>query len=346
MELRHLRYFVAVAEELHFSRAADRLHLSPPSLTEQIQRLERELGARLFMRTKRNVALTDAGARFLEEARLTLRQAERAELVARLAGRGEVGRIEIGYVSSAACTGLLTAAVAAYRRAHPLVSLSIWKMETSRQLDQLAEGRLDIGFLRPPARYPVGISAMILARQAVIVALPNDHRLAETDPISAAMLAEEQFIAPTFETELGIYRHTVAVGEQGRFVPRIAERAPDFFTIVTLVAAGFGIAVVPQSCACIQIPGVVYRSLSSQTKQAELAVACRRDEKAPAVKAFLQHLKDRRLEPAGRDRLPARTRCGREALPPGIPGSGRTPSADTAAMIATKADDEPIDLTA
>jgi DNA-binding transcriptional LysR family regulator len=297
MELRHLRYFVAVAEELHFSRAAERLHLSPPSLTEQIQHLEQELGAHLFVRTKRNVALTDAGARFLEEARLTLRQAEHAELVARLAGRGEVGRVEIGYVSSAACTGLLTAAVATYRRAHPLVSLSIKHMPTPQQLDQLTEGRLDIGFLRPPARYPVGISAMILARQAVIIALPNDHRLAETDPISAAMLAEERFIATTAEAEFGFYRHTVAVGEQGKFVPRIAERAADFFTIVTLVAAGFGIAVIPQSCACIQIPGVVYKSLSPQTKQAELAATYRRDEKAPAVKAFLQHLRSSRLKP-------------------------------------------------
>jgi DNA-binding transcriptional LysR family regulator len=298
MELRHLRYFVAVAEELHFSRAAERLHLSPPALTEQIQNLEQELGARLLIRTKRNVALTDAGARFLEEARLTLRQAEHAELVARRAGRGEVGRVEIGYVSSAACAGLLTAAVAAYRRVNPLVSLSIKHMPSPHQLDQLTEGRLDIGFLRPPTRYPVGISAMVLARQATIIALPHEHRLAKTDPISAKMLAEERFIATTAETELGFYRHTVAVGEQGKFVPRIAERAADFFTIVTLVACGFGIAVVPQSCACIQIPGVIYKSLSPQTKQAELAATFRRDEKAPAVKAFLQHLRTYRLKPA------------------------------------------------
>lgn len=292
MELRHLRYFVAVAEDLHFSRAAERLHISPPSLTEQVRNLERELGALLLTRTKRNVALTDAGTRFLEEARSTLRQAEHAALVARLAGRGETGRIEIGYASSAACSGLVTVAVAEYRRTHPLVSLSLSAMQAARQLDQLTEGRLDVGFLRTPARYPIGISAVIIARQPVVIALPSDHKLAKNASISAAMLAEERFLAPTFETEIGLFQHTAAVGQQGNFVARIIDRIPDIFTTVTLVAAGVGIAVVPQSCSCIQIPGVVYKPLSGQTKQVELAAAFRRDERAPAVKAFIQQLRN------------------------------------------------------
>jgi DNA-binding transcriptional LysR family regulator len=169
MELRHLRYFVAVAEELHFSRAAERLHISPPSLTQQIRALEQELGALLFTRTKRNVTLTDAGTRFLDEARSTLRQAEHAALVARLGGRGEIGRVDIGYASSAACAGLITAAVAEYRRTHPLVSLSLSAMQAARQLEQLSEGRLDIGFLRAPAPYPIGISAVIIGRQPVVL---------------------------------------------------------------------------------------------------------------------------------------------------------------------------------
>src|SRR5262249_39909947 len=230
MELRHLRYFVAVAEELHFSRAAERLHIAPPALTEQIRHLEQELGASLLTRTKRNVRLTDAGARFLEEARLILRQAEHAAHVAKLAGRGEVGRIEIGYASSAACSGLVTAAIAEYRRTHPLVSLSLSSMQAARQLDLLTEGRLDIGFLRTRARYPVGIAALIIARQAVVIALPSDHRLARKPSVSAAMLAEEQFLAPTFETEVGLYQHTAAVGQQGNFVARIVDRIPDLFT--------------------------------------------------------------------------------------------------------------------
>jgi DNA-binding transcriptional LysR family regulator len=291
MELRHLRYFVAVAEELHFSRAAERLHISPPSLTEQIQDLEHELHAVLFTRTKRNVKLTDAGTRFLEEARSTLRQAEHAAHVAKLAGRGEIGRIEVGYASTAACSGVVTSAVAEYRRSHPLVSFSLSAMQAARQLDQLSEGRLDVGFLRIPSRYPVGIAAVIIARQAVVIALPSEHKLAKYPSISATMLAEEQFLAPTFETEVGLYQHTAAIGQQGNFVARIVERIPDLFTTVTLVAAGVGIAVVPESCSCIQIPGVVYKPLSRQTKPVELAAAFRRDERAPAVKTFIEQLR-------------------------------------------------------
>jgi len=291
MELRHLRYFVAVAEELHFARAAERLHISPPSLTQQIQNLERELGARLFARTKRDVRLTDAGARFLEEALVTLRQAERAELVAKRAGRGEVGRVEIGFVASAACMGLLTAALPPYRRMFPLVVLSIRKMETPRQLEQLSEGRLDVGFLRPPARYPTGVSGVNLARQPVVIALPKDHKLAGAAAIPAASLAEEIFVVATFETDIGFHQRTAALGQEGGFVPRVGERAADQFTIVTMVAAGFGIAVVPQSIACIQIPGVVFRPLTRQTVRTELAVAFRRDERTPAVKACVQHLR-------------------------------------------------------
>src|SRR4051812_31054002 len=210
MELRHLRYFVAVAEELHFSRAAERLHISPPSLTEQIRNLEHELHVVLFTRTKRNVTLTDGGARFLDEARLTLRQAERAAHVARLAGRGEVGRLEIGYASSAACAGLVTKSLAEYRRTHPLVNVSLSAMQAARQLDLLAEGRLDVGFLRTPARYPIGVSAVVIAREAVVIALPSSHKLARSASISATLLAEEHFLAPSFENEIGLFQHTAA----------------------------------------------------------------------------------------------------------------------------------------
>jgi len=291
MELRHLRYFVAVAEELHFAHAAERLHISPPSLTQQIQNLEQELGARLFARTKRDVKLTDAGTRFLEEARATLQQAERAELVAKRAGRGEVGRVEIGFVTSAACLGLLTDTLPPFRRGYPLVALSIRKMETPRQFEQLSEGRLDIGFLRSPARYPTGIAAVVMARQPVVIALTKDHRLAKLAAIPAASLAEETFVAATFESDIGYYQQTAAVGEQGGFLPRVEERAPDQFTIVAMVGAGFGIAVVPQSMSNIHVPGVVFRPLMRQIVRTELVAAYRRDEQAPAVKAFIQHLR-------------------------------------------------------
>lgn len=291
MEIRHLRYFVAVAEELHFTRAAERLRIAPPSLTEQIQSLEAELGVRLLHRTKRTVMLTDAGAGFLKEARSALQHAERAALIARRAGRGEVGRLEIGYVSSATCTGLLTKAVAEYRASHPLVQLTIRKTETSRQLEQIAEDKLDLGFLRPPDHYPEGISSIIVARQPLIVALPEGHRLASKKIVAARELASETFIAPTFERERGIFEHTAELGRAAGFVPRISERAPDFITIVTMVAAGFGVAILPKACERIQIPGIIYRSLTPQARPAELSVAFRQDERSPAVLAFVDHIK-------------------------------------------------------
>jgi DNA-binding transcriptional LysR family regulator len=165
-------------------------------------------------------------------------------------------------------------------------------MQAAKQLIQLTEGRLDVGFLRKPSRYPEGIAAVIIARQAVVIALPGDHKLAKKPTISAAMLAEEKFLAPTFETEVGLYTHTIAVGQQGNFVARIVDRIPDLFTTVTLVAAGVGIAVVPDSCSCIQIPRVVYKPLSHKTQPVEIAAAFRRDERAPAVKAFIQQLRN------------------------------------------------------
>jgi DNA-binding transcriptional LysR family regulator len=205
MEIRQLRYFVAVAEELHFTRASARLKISPPSLTEQIQRLEAELGVRLLHRTKRAVSLTDAGANFLKEARSTLLHAERAAVVARRSGRGEIGRVEIGYVSSASCTGILTRAVAEYRLIHPLVQLVIRKIETARQLEQIVEEKLDLGFLRPPDHYPPGIGSIVLARQPLILALPESHGLASRKIVATKELVGESFIAPSFEMEHGIF---------------------------------------------------------------------------------------------------------------------------------------------
>jgi DNA-binding transcriptional LysR family regulator len=291
MELRQLRYFVAVAEELHFTRAAERLHISPPSLTEQIKVLEQKLEVQLLVRTKRSVAMTDAGARFLEEARAVLRQAERAGLAARQAGRGEIGRVEVGYLFTAVCSGLFTEAVSDYRRKHPLVTLNLRRLDTARQLDELAEGRLDVGFLRSAGKYPAGVAAMIVETQPAVVALPVHHRLATRRSISPRMLAGEPFIAGTHESQLAFHHPSIALGQQGKFAVRVVERAPDILTFVTLVATGVGIAVLPKSTSCIQVPGVVYRSLSPALKPLELAVAFRRDEQAPAARAFVEYLR-------------------------------------------------------
>lgn len=293
MELRHLRYFEAAAEELHFSRAAERLDISAPTLTQQIQGLERELGVLLFRRTRRSVALTEAGRRFLEEVRATLRQAEQAALVARQTARGELGRLEIGYVTSASCLGLVPSVIAEFRHANPYVELNLHRLETVLQLKALAQGQIDVGFLRPPLRYPSGLVGTLIWRQPFVVAAPTDHKLAREKQIRISSLAGEPLIASSVELELGFGGQIQEMAAEGRFAPKIVGRAPDILTILTLVAAGVGIAFVPESFRRVSIPGVVYRDLMGPSKSAMLAVARRRDEHAPAVKAFIRLVRQR-----------------------------------------------------
>jgi DNA-binding transcriptional LysR family regulator len=290
MELRHLRYFIAVAEELHFARAAERLNITPPSLTQQVQSLEAELGVRLLNRTKRSVELTDAGRRFLEEARKTIRQAEHTELVGRQAGRGDLGRIEIGYMTSSACSGVVSRCIADYHRQHQLVDLRLHKLETPHQLGALAERRIDAGFVRPPDRYPLGLTGIVVFRQPVVIALPESHPLARAKRLECADLANEPFIAPSVEAELAYAGYVAAIAEQGGFTPRITGRATDYLTVVTMVSAGIGLAAVPSSFTRVQIPGVRYRDVNLH-KEARIALSYRRDERSPAVKSFIACVK-------------------------------------------------------
>lgn len=285
MELRHLRYFVAVAEDLSFRGAADRLRIAQPALSQQIQALERILGARLLNRTKRSVALTEAGSLFLEEARITLRQAERARLVGARAGRGELGCIEIGYVGSAASAGILSSNVFSFRQAYPSVDLRLTEMDMDRQLEDLAEGRLDVGFIRPPVpRYPLGVAAETILKEPVIVALRKDHPLTAQTAIPVASLANEPFITTPSE-------HMMSVCRQGGFTPRVVQQARQFGTIVSLVGAGLGVALVPGCMRSVQLPDVAYRPLADAREHSELAVAFRRAERAPAAKAFIEQMR-------------------------------------------------------
>jgi DNA-binding transcriptional LysR family regulator len=292
VELRHLRYFVAVAEDLSFRGAADRLHIAQPALTHQIQALERILGVRLLNRTKRSVELTEAGSLFLEEARMTLRQAERARLVGERAGRGELGSIEIGYVSSTPAAGILSSNVFSFRRAYPAVDLHLTEMDTDPQLEALAEGRLDVGFIRPPVpQYPLGVVAVTILNEPIIVVLRKDHPLATQTAISVATLANEPFITTHLKEGIGFYEHMMSVCRQGGFTPRIAQRARQFATIVSLVGAGLGVALVPGSMRSVQPPDVTYRPLADAREHSELAVAFRRVERAPAAKAFIEQMR-------------------------------------------------------
>jgi DNA-binding transcriptional LysR family regulator len=300
MELRHLRSFVILAEELHFARAADRLHMAQPALSTQIQSLERHLGARLFHRSKRSaVMLTAAGGLFLEEARKTIEQAARAELVGRRAGRGELGQVEIGYVASATFSGILPALAYDFRVTHPGVELRLHEMETPRQLEQLAQGDLDIGFLRSTPDQPEGICSVRLLSEPLLIALRNDHPIAEEGlgTVSGADLAAESFVIPQFDEEGGFEERLKVLAALGGFEPVEVHRVRDFLTALSLVGAGFGVALVPASLRSVQIAGIVYRPLSDALNAVDLMAAFRHDERAPAVRDFIFMLRRASIRP-------------------------------------------------
>jgi DNA-binding transcriptional LysR family regulator len=289
MELRHLRYFVAVAEELHFSRAAARLNIAAPTLSAQIQALETTLGAQLFTRKTRSVALTHVGKRFLDEARATLKQASQAELVGRRAARGDTGSVAVGYVLSALCGGFMPSAIEQFRQSHPDVSFQLNKMETIPQMKALSEGVLDVGFTRAPDRYPAGLTGFVIDRQPFWLAMPEGHRLAAYKDVTPDMFIGEHFVATLLEMEMGFWSNmrVVPSGAQTRIVTRV----PDALSVLAAVAAGMGVAVLSAALARIAVPGVVFRKISKITRTSDHAVVSRKNEGAPVVKAFVSLLR-------------------------------------------------------
>jgi DNA-binding transcriptional LysR family regulator len=286
LELRHLRYFVAVAEELHFARAAERLGIAASTLTVQIQEIERALDARLLQRTKRRVSLTAAGALFLDQARSSLLQFERALGVGRRAGRGELGRIELGYVGSAAFAGILQRHMMRFRADWPEVHVQTREVRMGLLPGLVADGQVDVGFLRLPMALPDGLSAHLLQRDRFCLALPDDHGLAgAASPIEPGALAEESFVVP--EQELGTHE----LGRRGGFTPRIVATPGNLLAVLTEVSMRVGIAAVPEVVSStVLLPGVVFKPLAGEPITSELAAVFRRDERSPVVKNLIRQL--------------------------------------------------------
>jgi len=286
MELRHLRYFIAVAERLHFAQAAEALGIAPPTLTVQIQEIERTLQAQLFRRTKRSVALTPAGEAFLAEARETVTQFERALNVGQRAGRGELGRIQIGYVGSAAFSGLLQKQIRAFRKARPHVLVQTAEYPMPDLPSLLEEGRLDVAFVRMPVDLPSSLRAHVLTRDAFCAALPAEHALAvASGPIRARALAGESFVVP--EQGFG----TQEVARRGRFTPRIVSAPGTLLAVLTQVSVGVGVAIVPNVLTrVINLPNVVFKPLAGEPILSEVAAVFRKFEHSPATKKLIEQL--------------------------------------------------------
>lgn len=287
MEIRHLKAFVTLAGTLHFAQAAEQLDLSAPTLTAHIQELERALQVRLFNRTKRSVALTSAGEVFLIEARNTLEQLERTLNVGLRAGRGELGRVEIGYVGSAVFFGVLQDQCRRFHAAWPEVLVQTREMPTDQLASALEDGRIDIAFVRMPIVLPPSISSHMLIRDRFCVALPADHPLASaTGAITARSLAREAFIVP--EQILGL----LEVARRGKFTPGVASTPGSLLTVLTHVSLGMGVAVVPSVLVeVMKLPNVVFRELAGAAIDSEVAALHRRHERSPAVRHFVDQIK-------------------------------------------------------
>ncbi len=290
MELRHLRYFIAVAEELHFGRAAARLNMSQPPLSQQIAALERDLGVQLLERNGRRVSLTDAGRLVLREARATMEQAARARLVAQRAQAGEVGELRIGLFPSAPLSAAFADATGAFRRECPDVTLTLRDQPTPEQIDQLLRGRLEFGFLRSPGppKLPPELEAMEVVREPLCVVLAPDHPLAAgRGPLPVAALAGESFVffARTVGSSLNDQLHAICM--EAGFVPRITQEATANSVILGLVSAGLGISVLPAVLCALRPGRVRIRRLAARGATTAIWLAWRRDRVGPLTERFV-----------------------------------------------------------
>ena len=291
MELRHLRYFVAVAEELHFHRAAERLHISQPPLSQQIRALERELGVTLLERSRRRVGLTPAGSAFLEDARAILEATERAADTARRVAAGELGSLRIGFVGSATFSPTLPALLREFRDRYPDVDLRLRELQTTEQLAGLSAGRIDVGVIRGPlaaADVAADLEQLVILREQLVVAVPDTHRLAQNRELHAADLRDETFVILRRREAPGLFASLASVMRGAGGMPSDVLEVAEMQTILGLVASGFGVSLVPASVAEAERAGISFRPLADPSPQIELALAWNSTTNSPVRDAFLR----------------------------------------------------------
>lgn len=265
MELRHLRYFIRVAEELHFGRAATQLGISQPPLSQQIRALEDELGVKLFDRTSRRVSLTEAGRFFLPQAQQALQQADYAIQTARRAQRGDIGTLTIGFAASAPFVPSIATALFQFRQSCPEVLLNLNEAHPDEQIEGLIARKIDIGIMRsmPPPALPGDLASTILLEEPLLVAMRPDHCLAHRDaPLTIADLAEEALVLYERSIGAGFNEHLTAMCRNAGFEPRVVQEVSGLATLLGLVAAGFGVTVLARSLTALHPDNVVYRNIA------------------------------------------------------------------------------------
>ena len=286
MELRHLRYFCAIADYGSFSEAGRQLHVSQSAISEQIADLERELGGALLKRTSGRTRLTQHGQLFLAEARKTLLAADRAVEVTNRSLLGQVGSLSIGFFLWGA-GGFFARIIRAYRKLHPDIKLSLYEMRTPEQMEALTTGKIDVAFARPlEPPFDRIMRAELLYRDPVVIVLPRNHPLAGK-PISIASLAAERFVLCDRQMTPGLFDGIVALCSAAGFSPNIVNTSATWSGVLTLVESGEGVALVPSGVRYLRPPGVVISPLVPQQLYMGLAVAWNPENEGPIVKDFL-----------------------------------------------------------
>ncbi len=295
LEARALNVFVVLADELHFGRAAARMGVAQSVVSTQLLRLEDRLGTRLMERGRRlAVKLTPVGETFIVEARASLDQLRRTEQIGQLAGRGEAGHVSLGYVFSAATSGVLSNSLAVIRHNMSELIIAPEPMETPEQINAISNGHLDIGFIRPRPSYPANVAVHVVHRETMVLAMSCTHTLAEHRIIEPDALAQETFVVPQFGEASGFADHVRRLGSCGGFRPAPFIETRDFVTAISISASEQAISLVPQSIGKLMLDGVVFREISGYADQVELALIwrCTSSERLVSViiSAFDEHM--------------------------------------------------------
>ena len=287
MELRHIRYFLAVAAERHFTRAAARVGIGQPPLSQQIKDLEVEIGAALFHRLAHGAELTAAGEAFLAGVKEMPALAERATKAAQRASRGETGLLRVGFTTSAPFNAVVPATIWAFRRAYPDVDLTLEQAPTTRLVTGLQDGSLDAAFLRPGASGTDAFQLRLLSEEPMVLALPAKHAAAAQREVDLAALKKDQFLLFPRPVSPTLYDTIIGACREAGFEPVVGQLAPQIALVVILVAAELGVSIVPASMSQLKLAGVTYRPIAVQAPTSRLALAYRRGETSLVVRNFI-----------------------------------------------------------
>ncbi len=292
MELRHLRYFIVLAEELNFSRAAERLHMAQPPLSQQIRSLEDELGLQLFDRKTRPLQLTPAGQAFLEKARQVFTQVEQAIVSAQQASCGEIGRLTVG-INTSIANSVLPDILRTFRKRFPDVELVLHEQASYQQIQELCNRQIDVGFVNLHHLQKIDenddtLSFMSILQEPFVIVLPESHPLAGQAQVSLEALADELFILPPAHLPSGLYCQIVSLCQGVGFSPKVRQEATWMSTVLSLVAGGVGISLLPANAQNLQRKGVVFRFIGEQSPIFQIAIVWRRNDSSVILRNFLE----------------------------------------------------------